>query len=237
MIRLQDEQQHALQLEMGQLRDALTSAQGEVTQLEPLRSQLNELRAALAKREQEEAAARERELELERARWEAADEKGEIEALAASYRQLEVAMGEKDREMATLRARLAAARDPAGDEGGVAESAKESSSDATAADPAGTAAEVQALSGKLALLQAHSEGLSRDNRQLAEAVEELRGQLAEAEEARARFATEAATSAEAADGASPRLVRSAIGSAVAIGGATRVRALCAPSPSPTTLPD
>ena len=237
MIRLQDEQQHALQLEMGQLRDALTSAQGEVTQLEPLRSQLNELRAALAKREQEAAAARERELELERARWEAADEKGEIEALAASYRQLEVAMGEKDREMATLRARLAAARDPAGDEGGVAESAKESSSDATAADPAGTAAEVQALSGKLALLQAHSEGLSRDNRQLAEAVEELRGQLAEAEEARARFATEAATSAEAADGASPRLVRSAIGSAVAIGGATRVRALCAPSPSPTTLPD
>lgn len=48
MIRAQDEQLHTLKLEVGQLRDRLTSAQGELCQMDGLRAELAEARAALA---------------------------------------------------------------------------------------------------------------------------------------------------------------------------------------------
>lgn len=118
----------------------------------------------------------------------------QVQALAAGYSQLEAALAAKEAELISLRSRLA--EGAATGAGGAALPGVEELT-------AGHGEELQALSGKMVLLQAHADGLARDKTQMTAQLAEAAAQLAEADEARSRFANEAAASAEAADGMDP----------------------------------
>ncbi|KAL1500129.1 hypothetical protein AB1Y20_012802 [Prymnesium parvum] len=102
MIRAQDEQLQAVQREAAELREKLAAAHAQLEETEALRAELAEARAMLASREANGGADGDQ-AALEQLREQARADRSEVEALAATCRQLEGELLAKDAEINSLR--------------------------------------------------------------------------------------------------------------------------------------